>query len=396
MCLARQPNNSVCCAAAPHGFACRPSTTDGAPTIFALTDLPLLSVIELLAGLCLLIFGAELMVRAAVHLAARLNVRPLIIGLTLVALGSSAPQMAVSLQATLAHNSDIAVGSVVGSSIFNILVTLGLSALIIPLRVSRQLVRLDIPLMIGACLLVFVLAWNGEIGRFDGILLLGALALYLGLLLRQSRHSTRPHSEHGEATQASWIGSSLMIIVGLAMLVFAGHLLLGAAIEVATDLGFSERVIGLTVVAVGTSLPELATSLIAALRGQRDIAVGNVIGANLFNLLGVLGFTALIAPTPLSVSPNALDFDLPVMLGVAVLSLPVFYSGYRVTRAEGLLLLGLYLAYGLHVVSFTTGMPLAGKLERLMLFYVLPTLLTFLLFTSVIAWRRQHHKRDVP
>ena len=375
---------------------CRPSTTDGAPTIFALADLPLISLIELFAGLCLLIFGAELMVRAAVRLAARLHVRPLIIGLTVVAFGSSAPQMAVSLQAAQAHTPDIAVGSVIGSSIFNILVTLGLSALIIPLRVSRQLVRLDIPLMIGASLLVFLLAWNEELGRLDGILLLSALALYLGLLLRQSRHLVRPHAEQPETAPASWFVSVLMIIVGLAMLVFAGRLLLGAAVVVATDLGFSERVIGLTVVAVGTSLPELATSLIAALRGQRDIAVGNVIGANLFNLLGVLGLTALIAPMPLSVSPNALDFDLPVMLGVAVLCLPVFYSGYRVTRVEGLLLLGLYLVYGLHVVSFTTGMPLAGKLERLMLFYVLPPLLAFLLFTSVRAWRRQHHKRDMP
>ena len=396
MCPAKPPNNSVCCAAALHGFVCRPSTTDGAPTIFALADLPLISLIELFAGLCLLIFGAELMVRAAVRLAARLHVRPLIIGLTVVAFGSSAPQMAVSLQAAQAHTPDIAVGSVIGSSIFNILVTLGLSALIIPLRVSRQLVRLDIPLMIGASLLVFLLAWNEELGRLDGILLLSALALYLGLLLRQSRHSVRPHAEQPETAPASWFVSVLMIIVGLAMLVFAGRLLLGAAVVVATDLGFSERVIGLTVVAVGTSLPELATSLIAALRGQRDIAVGNVIGANLFNLLGVLGLTALIAPMPLSVSPNALDFDLPVMLGVAALCLPVFYSGYRVTRVEGLLLLGLYLVYGLHVVSFTTGMPLAGKLEQLMLFYVLPPLLAFLLFTSVRAWRRQHHKRDMP
>lgn len=386
---------SACCAAAPHGFACRP-WTDGAPTIFGLADLPLINVIELLSGLVLLIIGAELMVRAAVRLAERLHVRPLIIGLTIVALGSSAPQMAVSLQAALTDNPDIAVGSVVGSGIFNILVTLGLSALIIPLRVSRQLVRLDIPLMIGASLLVFILAWNKDLGRFDGVLLLGALALYLGLLFRQSRHSTRPHGARPQDTQQSWLISVLMILAGLAMLVFAGRLLLGAAVVVATDLGLSERVIGLTVVAVGTSLPELATSLIAALRGQRDIAVGNVIGANLFNLLGVLGLTALLAPTPLSVSPNALDFDLPVMLGVAALCLPVFYSGYRVTRAEGLLLLGMYLVYGLHVVSFTTGMPLAGKLERLMLFYVLPALLTFLLFTSIRAWRRQHHKRDVP
>ncbi|WP_241668027.1 calcium/sodium antiporter, partial [Pseudomonas sp. Sample_23] len=214
------------------------------------------------------------MVRAAVRLAERLRVRPLIIGLTIVALGSSAPQMTVSLQAALTDNPDIAVGSVVGSGIFNILVTLGLSALIIPLRVSRQLVRLDIPLMIGASLLVFILAWNKDLGRFDGVLLLGALALYLGLLFRQSRHSTRPHTERPTETQQSWLISVLMILAGLAMLVFAGRLLLGAAVVVATDLGLSERVIGLTVVAVGTSLPELATSLIAALRGQRDIAVG--------------------------------------------------------------------------------------------------------------------------
>ncbi|AKK00257.1 MULTISPECIES: calcium/sodium antiporter [Pseudomonas] len=353
-------------------------------------------MIELFGGLLLLIVGAELLVRAAVGVAARLQVRPLIIGLTVVALGSSAPQMAVSLQATLAQNADIAVGSVIGSSIFNILVTLGLSALIMPLRVSRQLVRLDIPLMIGASLLVFVLALNEELTRLDGTLLLAALAVYLGLLLRQSRHSMRPHAASVDAAQVSWPRSLTMIVLGLAMLIYAGHLLLGAAVTVATDLGLSERIIGLTIVAVGTSLPELATSLIAALRGQRDIAVGNVIGSNLFNLLGVLGVTALVAPTPLSVSPNALDFDLPVMLGVAVLCLPVFYSGYRVTRAEGLLLLGLYLVYGLHVVSFTTGMPLAGRLERLMLFYVLPTLLAFLLFTFVRAWRRQHHKRDLP
>ena len=352
-------------------------------------------MIELLSGLVLLIAGAELMVRSAVRLAARWHVRPLILGLTIVALGSSAPQMAVSLQATLAENADIAVGSVIGSTIFNILVTLGLSALIIPLRVSRQLVRLDIPLMIGASLLVFVLAWNEELTRIDGVMLLVALALYLGLLLRQSRHSARPPSSDPHSQPAPWLTSLLMIEAGLAMLIYAGHLLLGAAVEVATDLGLSERIIGLTIVAIGTSLPELATSLIAALRGEREIAVGNVIGSNLFNLLGVLGVTALIAPSPLSVSPNALGFDLPVMLGVAVFCLPLFYTGYRVTRAEGLLCLGLYLAYGLHVVSFATGMPLAGKLEHLMLFFVLPALVAFLLFTSLLAWRRQHHKRDV-
>ena len=353
-------------------------------------------MLQLLCALLLLVAGAELLVRAAVRLAAHLRVRPLVIGLSMVAFGSSAPQMAVSLQAALGQSSDIAVGSVIGSNIFNILVTLGLSALIIPLRVARQLVRLDIPLLIGASLLVFALAWNEQLSALDGGVLLAALALYLGLLWRQSRPTTRPSRPTADAPRTPWLSSVLLMLAGLGLLVFAGHLLLNATVALASKLGLSERIIGLTVVAVSTSLPQLATSLIAALRGQRDIAVGNVIGGNLFNLLGVLGITALLAPVPLSVSPNALDFDLPVMLGVTLLCLPVFYSGYRITRAEGLLFLALYLAYGLHVVSFTTGMPLAGKLEQLMLLCVLPALLAFLLFTSVRAWRRQHNKRESP
>ena len=347
------------------------------------------NLLQLLCGLVMLIAGAELLVRCAVRMAANLKVRPLLIGLTVVALGSSAPQLTVSLQAALSDSTDIAVGSVIGSNIFNILVTLGLSALIIPLRVSRQLVRLDIPLMILASGLVFALALNKQLDRLDGVILLAGLLIYLALLLRQSRHSGHHHNNH-DLPRTSWLHNILLMLSALALLGLAGHLLLGAAVTVATELGLSERIIGLTIIAVSTSLPELATSLIAALRGQREIAVGNVIGSNVFNLLGVLGLTALVAPAPLSVSPNALAFDLPVMLGVAALCLPVFYTGYRVTRAEGLLFLGLYLAYGLHVVSFTTGMPLAGKLEHLMLFYVLPALLLFLLFSTLRAWRRQH------
>ena len=286
-------------------------------------------------------------------------------------------------------SSDIAVGSVIGSNIFNILVTLGLSALIIPLRVSRQLVRLDIPLMILASGLVFALALNKQLDRLDGAVLLCGLLIYLGLLLRQSRHSGHHHASH-DRPRTPWLHNILLMLAALVLLGVAGHLLLGAAVKVATELGLSERIIGLTIIAISTSLPELATSLVAAVRGQREIAVGNVIGSNVFNLLGVLGLTALLAPVPLSVSPNALAFDLPVMLGVAALCLPVFYTGYRITRGEGLLFLGLYLAYGLHVVSFTTGMPLAGKLEHLMLFFILPALLVFLLFSTLRAWRRQH------
>ena len=243
--------------------------------------------------------------------------------------------------------------------------------------------------MIFASAMVFTLALNHQLDRQDGVLLLGGLLIYLLLLLHQSRHSGHHHPHH-DRTPTSWLRTLILMGCALLLLGVAGHLLLGAALEVASELGLSERVIGLTIVAVCTSLPELATSLIAAFRGQREIAVGNVIGSNVFNLLGVLGLTALLAPAPLSVSPNALAFDLPVMLGVAALCLPVFYSGYRITRVEGLLFLGLYLAYGLHVVSFTTGMPLASKLEHLMLIYVLPALLVFVLLSVVRAWRRQH------
>ncbi|MFJ9991436.1 calcium/sodium antiporter [Pseudomonas putida] len=344
-------------------------------------------------GLVLLVIGAELLVRAALRLATRLHVRPLIIGLSLVAFGSTAPQLTVSLQAAYQGAPDVAVGSVIGSNIFNVLVILGLAALIIPLRVSRQLVRLDIPLMIAASAVVYLLAANGELGRLEGGLLLLGLLGYLGMLWHQSRHYARTYPAPDTARRSPgrfWSTVVLQTLFGLVLLSLGGHLLLEAAVEVATDLGLSERIIGLTVVAVCTSLPELAAALIAALRGEREIAVGTVIGSNLFNLLAVLGLTALTTPEPLTISPNALAFDLPVMLGVAVLSLPVFYSGYRITRAEGLVFLALYLAYGLHVVAFTTGMPLAGRLERLMLFYVMPVLAVVLLYTTLRAWRRQH------
>jgi len=272
-------------------------------------------LLQLFAGLLLLIAGAEWLVRGAVRLAAALKVRPLVVGLGVVALGSSAPQLAVSLQATFVGTPDIAVGSLVGSNIFSLLVTLGLSALIIPLRVSRQLLRLDIPLLIGASALVFGLAWNEQLGRLEGGILLLGLVGYLGVLWRQSRHPGRVATPQGTAP---WLKCLGMMLGGLLLLVAGSHWLLEAALELATDFGLSDRVIGLTIVAVGTSLPELATSLVAALRGHREIAVGNVIGSNLFNLLGVLGLTAVLAPAPLSVSPNALDFDLPVMLGVTL------------------------------------------------------------------------------
>ncbi|WP_213879179.1 calcium/sodium antiporter [Pseudomonas sp. dw_358] len=341
------------------------------------------------AGLLLLVGGADLLVRAAVSLAGRWRVRPLIIGLTMVAFGSSAPQLVVSLQAAFTGAPDIAVGSVFGSNVFNILMTLGLSALLVPLRVSRQVVRLDIPLMIAASLLVWLLSLNQQLGRLEGVLLLAGLAAYLYLIKRQAHHPIRPLPETLRASSKHTWALALTLLAGLGLLVAGGHLLLDAAIDVAQDYGLSDRIIGLTIVAVGTCMPELATSLIAALRGQRDMAVGNVIGSSLFNLLGVLGFTAVVAPEPLTISPNALTFDLPVMVAVAALCLPLFHSNYRLTRAEGLALIGLYLTYGAHVLAFSTGLALATRLEHWMLFYGLPVLAMTWVIARLRSWRRR-------
>lgn len=339
----------------------------------------------------LLLIGAGLSVRAAVHLAAWLKVRPLIIGLTLMALGNSAPQLSVGVQAALSSNADIAVGSVVGSHIFNVLVTLGLCALIIPLRVPLQVVRVDIPLMIGACTLLMLVAWDQEISLTDGILLLAGLAVCLLVIVRQASHGARHGHGHADNDSPPRIMLALLSLAGgLLLLIGGGHLLVDATVVLAIHLGLSERIMGLTLMAVATSMPALITSLVAALRGERDMAVGNVIGSSLFNLLGVLGLTALIAPAPLSVSPNSLAYDLPIMLGVAVLSLPLFYSGYRVTRLEGLLLLALYAAYGLDIIGFSTGMLLAERLESWILHAVLPLLTALVVLGMVRTWWRHH------
>ncbi len=355
-----------------------------------MTQLPILSLIQLLGGLLLLIIGAELLVRAAVRLAASVRVRPLLIGLTIVAFGSSAPQMAVSLQAAFQENADIAVGSVIGGNIFNTLVTLGLSALIIPLRVSRQLVRLDIPLMIVASLLIFGLAFNEELGRLDGMLMLLIFALYLGLLLRTSQNGQTPHIQAPQThrRRAPWVSSVFWMLLGLALLTLAGRLLLDAAVEVATELGLSEtdhrpdrgcgRHLAAPVGHVADRRPARSTGYRCRQRDRRQ------------PVQPAGGTRSDRTDRPRAALGNALSFDLPVMLGVALLCWPVFYSGYRITRAEGLLFLGLYLAYGLHVVWFTTGMPMAVRLEHLMLFFVLPALGAYLLFSTLRAWRRQH------
>ena len=304
-------------------------------------------------GIALLVAGAELLVRGASALARAANVAPLIIGLTVVAFGTSAPELAVSVQAGLVGQDAVALGNVIGSNIANVLLILGISALITPLVVHQQIISKELPLMLGLSVLTLLLGLDGAIGWIDGLALLLILAGWIAVLFRQGRHENADVKAQYDAELGGPADRSLrtialhaaLVLAGLAMLVLGARWLVEAATDTARALGVSDLVIGLTVVAVGTSLPELATSAIAALRGERDIAVGNVIGSNVFNILGVLGAAALFTPDGVTVPHAALIVDLPVMIGVALACLPIFYTGHRVDRWEGALLLALYAAY---------------------------------------------------
>ncbi|MFI8609944.1 calcium/sodium antiporter [Pseudomonas sp. NPDC077649] len=357
----------------------------------------MMTYVYLIAGLVLLVAGAEVLVRGAAKLAAQFGIPPLIIGLTVVAFGTSAPETAVSVQSAINGSGDLAIGNVVGSNIANVLLILGLTALVAPLIVSRQLIRLDVPIMIGASLVTFALAWDGELSRLDGALLFAGVLAYTGFLIYSARQDkgsaddefAKEFGLNEPAKPHAWVVNLGLIVAGLVLLVGGSNLLVEGAVQLARALGLSELVIGLTVIAVGTSLPELATSIIAAFKGERDIAVGNIVGSNIFNLLCVLGLASLVAPAAISVSPNALAFDFPVMIAVAVACLPIFFAGYRINRWEGALFLAYYAAYTGYLVLFATGRPFAQTFGEAMIGYVLPLTAVTLAIIAVRAWHKQ-------
>jgi cation:H+ antiporter len=341
----------------------------------------MIAVLLLLAGLALLTVGAEVLVRGASALAAAARVSPLVIGLTVVAFGTSAPELVVSVQSALAGRPDVALGNVIGSNILNVLLILGVSAMIVPLRVSGQLIRIDVPVMIAVSVGVLLLGLDGRLGLLDGLLLTAGLLAYTAWTVVQGRReqagiAAAAAIESGtEAVRPTWRSmpwNVLVLGVGLGLLVLGASWFNESAVAIATRLGVSELVIGLTIVAAGTSLPELATSILAAIRGERDIAVGNVVGSNLFNLLGVLGISSLVAPTGVTVSPAALGFDLPVMIAVAVACLPIFFTGHLIARWEGALFTGYYVAYTAALVVTATVPAFTPALATAMFGFVVP------------------------
>ncbi|QID19300.1 calcium/sodium antiporter [Nitrogeniibacter mangrovi] len=349
----------------------------------------MIDLLLFLVGLVALTAGAEILVRGASRLALTFGLSPLVVGLTIVAFGTSAPEIAVAIEAALNGQADLTIGNVVGSNICNILLILGLGSLVGPLVVAGQVVRQEVPVMIAASALVVLLAWNGVIGRGEGVVLFVLLVAYVVFLVRQSRRASRREQQHyGEELPKAtwdqhWAVQGAMVLGGLALLVIGADWLVAAAVTFAKWLGVSDLVIGLTVVAVGTSLPEVATSVMAAWRGERDMAIGNAVGSNVFNLLGCLGLGALISPTGLPVAPAALDFDLWVMLAVAVACLPIFLARRRIARWEGLLFLVYYAAYLIYLVLDARGSGALKTFSQAMLWFVIPLSVLTLIALSV-------------
>lgn len=351
-----------------------------------------LTILTLVAGLGVLTLGAEFLVRGSARLAALFGISPLVVGLTVVAIGTSTPELAVNVQSAYSGQADLALGNVVGSNIFNVLFILGICAVVLPLRVAQQLLWLDVPLMIGASIMFLVLALDGIISRFDGIFLLVGAGLYMIVAVKLGRNESpvvekEYAEEYGQRSAGyGWPLQVFLIAVGLAMLVVGARWLVSAAVEIAQLLGISELIIGLTIIAAGTSLPEVATSIIASIRGERDIAVGNVVGSNLFNILLVLGLTSVVAPSGISVQPAILTFDIPVLIAVAVACAPIFLTGHIIERWEGCVFVLYYAAYTAYLILDAKGHDSLPAFSTVMLEFVLP----ITLLTLVIAYVRHN------
>jgi cation:H+ antiporter len=356
-------------------------------------------ILTFLVGLAVLSLGAELFVRGASRLASLLGVSPLIIGLTVVAFGTSAPEVAVVVRAGFQGQGDMGIGNVVGSNIANFLLILGIAALITPLAVSYRLIRMEVPLLLGVSVLVILLGYDGRLNTLEGFLLLGGAVVYTAFVILNCRKEILNNSKNNQKDEMvdettpptsrkswlknRWLINGIYLSVGLVGLVQGASWLVSGASDIARSLGISELLIGLTMVAVGTSLPELATVVSAGIRGERDMVIGNIVGSNLFNLMFVLGVAVIVLPQGLPVPGSTLAFDLPVMLAVTAAGLPIFLTGLQISRWEGLLFLSYYGAYILYLFLYSTEHDLLPAYSGIMLRFIIP--LTVLLILMVMA-----------
>ncbi|OOP56166.1 MAG: hypothetical protein AYP45_10515 [Candidatus Brocadia carolinensis] len=308
-----------------------------------------LQIILLFAGLAGLYFGAEWLVRGASRFARSFHIKPVVIGLTIVAFGTSAPELVTSITAGIKHLSDIAMGNVIGSNIANIGLILGLSALVRPLSIDMKLLYREMPIVVGISFLLYFMGWDGTLSRTEGGILCGGIVMYTFYVYRVALKETNAieheYEEFLETKNTNNKNNIFLILIGLGALLGGAHFLVHAAIYIAKIIGISELVIGLTVIAVGTSLPELATSMVAAIRKESDISVGNVLGSNIFNILAVLGISSIIQP--LSINTTSLVVDMPVMLFFSIFLIPLITWKFVLTRGQGVFLL---MGYGIYVL----------------------------------------------
>lgn len=312
------------------------------------------SALQVAAGLVALIVGADVVVRAGTGLASWLGIRPMMIGLTVVSLGTSVPELAIGIDAARTGSSGLAVGNIVGTNLVNLLLILGLSALLLPIALDRATLRFDLPAMVAAALALYVLSVDGLLTRLDGLVLLVGGVAYTAGLVQISRREAAEVAELADDPAAAGAGPGdrprplrhvLAMIVAIVVVVIGAQLLVDGAVSIARTLGVTDAIIGLTIVAIGTSAPELITTVVATLRGDRDLAVGNLIGSSIYNIGAVLGLTVLVAPHGVPVPDEVLAADLGLLVVATAAAVPVFLSGRRVSRVEGGLFVAGYVTY---------------------------------------------------
>lgn len=355
----------------------------------------MIAALTFLGGLAALLVCGHLVVDGASKLGARFGLTPMVVGLTIVAAGTSAPELAVVLQSVAADDSPLAVGSIIGSNTANILLVLGLAAMSGTIHVTSRIVRIDIPIMITASVAMLVMSLDGTLTRVDGLLLFGGLVAFVTWTLRTAPRANGHVREAREPAQVVGAGLGPIVVkllAGIAGLAAAARFVVSGAEEIATSLGVPELIVGLTIVALGTSAPEIVTTVIAALRGRRDLAVGNAVGSNIFNILLVLGASSVIAPDGIAIGADAVELDLPIMVAAAVACLPIVFWDNRLNRWEGGVFVGYYVAYVVFLVLDGTGHRASDPFALVVAVFVMPlTVLTI----GIVAFRRRQHRHEL-
>ncbi|MEX2603429.1 MAG: calcium/sodium antiporter [Gracilimonas sp.] len=358
-----------------------------------------MTVIIFVAGLALLIGGAELFLKSVDKFGIAWRVSPVIMGLTVVAFATGAPELAISLQAAIEGRPDLVLGNIIGSNISNILLILGITGLIAPLAITNRIIKRDVPMVIAASVLMYVLAMDGVLSPLDGVFILLALLAYSIYMYFQIK-SDRKNNHREELSQAAidilknnpaffYTKYIFLLLVGLFMIVAGSRLMVHAAVTIAEILGVSELIIGLTIVSIGTSLPEVATSVSAARKKDYDTAIANVLGSNLYNILLTLGLTIVIAPGVISVSPDAIKFDMPVMIIVIIACLPLFWPGKQLGRIEAAGFLIYYAAYLAYLVLIATQHSFKSQMEWWMIWVIIPGTILFIAIKFILDYKKK-------